>query len=582
MKKTKLLAIPVLAAALFAGCASAPAAPVNKAPTVVGVKDIQCMVNSTVDFLDGVAALDNEDGDITPVLEITVSPHVDVNDGYAYFTEVGSYTVDYAVKDSGGRTAQKRAYVEVMDRETYRTFAIPEGFSVQTSGKASVQKCGLETGVFTLQAEGGGIAEDIILSRTYAVSDTYDAEGGPCTFRYNVHSNKAGKIKVMADGSDCAEMNVAEGENELVFMYAPVAGGEVQGTMQIDLCLGNLGEVNWTIGSVEIEYPQQENREIERANDFKFGGKLEARIDALAGLSDDEKKDPAATNGLVGNTWAADGGNEAHLEITNPSAKPETVWAGGMFINTGIALKAGVKYKVSLNVGTIHPDSWGADEEDRFEIHFQKQQWGSDDEVMIDKVYPSGISENGDLEIDLNVTEKFAGSLWIYVMSGMQKNEIVLKDLSVKEVLNATGKDAYNITDFTCTGGSLQTKDGGFTFHADRISENGGDTAVESPSFNVEGSGGNYVLTFKAKASKPVDVVVAIPVANGWDPTILWQQIRLSDEETIYTFMCNKNDGDRLHKIAWQFGSALNAQYTDVTVEISDIRICLKNSQLDS
>ena len=79
-----------------------------------------------------------------------------------------------------------------------------------------------------------------------------------------------------------------------------------------------------------------------------------------------------------------------------------------------------------------------------------------------------------------------------------------------------------------------------------------------------------------------MDVVVAIPVANGWDPTILWQQIRLSDEETIYTFMCNKNDGDRLHKIAWQFGSALNAQYTDVTVEISDIRICLKNSQLDS
>lgn len=579
MKNTKFLAIPVLAAVMFAGCASASAEPVNKAPTVVGVKDVECMVNSTVDFLDGVAALDNEDGDITPALEITVSPEVKVENGYAYFTKVGSYTVNYTVKDSGGRTAQKKAYVDVMDRETYRTFSMPEGFSVETAGGASVQKCGLETGKFILKAEGGEIAEDIILSRTYAVSDTYDADGGaPCTFRYKITSNKAGKIKVMADGGDCAETNVQEGENELVFMYAPK--GE---NVKIDVCLGNLGEADWQIGGVEIEYPQQAGKQIERAENFKFGGRIESRIDTKAGYSEDEQKtDPTLNNGLVGNTWAADGGNEAHLEITSPSTRPETVWAGGMFINTGIALKAGVTYKVSLNATCIHPKDWVEGTEEQFEIHFQNMQWGSDDDVMIDKVYPSGINEDGDLEIDLNVTEKFAGSLWIYVMSGMQKNEIVLKGLSVKEVLNETGKDIYTVEDFKCSGGDLETKDGGFKFQVAEFKENGGDTAVESPSFNVSGSGGNYVLTFKAKASAPVDMVVAIPVAGGWDPTILWQQVKLTQEETVYTFMCNKNDADRLHKIAWQFGSALNKQYTDVTIEISEITISLKNSQLDN
>lgn len=582
MKKTKFLAIPMLAAIAFAGCASASAEPVNKAPSLVGIKDIECMVNSQIDFLDGVAALDKEDGDITPDLQITVSPEVKVENGYAHFTEVGSYTVNYTVKDSGGRTAQKKAYVDVYDRETYRTFAMPEGFSVQTSGTASVTKCGLETGVFNLQATGGEIAEDIILSRTYAVSDTYHAEGGPCTFRYNINSDSAGKVKVMADGSDCAEINVAEGDNELVFMYAPVDGDKARENMQIDVCLGNLGDMNLIVGGVEIEYPQEKGKQIERAENFKFGGKIEARIDSKAGLSDEENKDPNATNGLVGNTWAADGGNEAHLEITSPSTKPETVWAGGMFINTDIALKAGVTYKVSLNATCIHPESWGAEEEDQFEIHFQNMQWGSDDDVMIDKVYPNGISENGDLEIDLNITEKFAGSLWIYVMSGMQKNEIVLKNLSVVEVLNETGKDIYAIEDFKCSGGNLQTENGGFIFNVAEFKENGGDTAVESPSFNVSGSGGNYALTFKAKASKPVDMVVAIPVAGGWDPTILWQQIRLGEEETVYTFMCNKNDGDRLHKIAWQFGSALNTQYKDVEIVISEITICLKNSQLDN
>ena len=64
MKKYNLLLIFVLVAVLLAGCT--PQQEVNKAPSVVGVKDVKCVVNSTVDFLDGVAALDKEDGDITP------------------------------------------------------------------------------------------------------------------------------------------------------------------------------------------------------------------------------------------------------------------------------------------------------------------------------------------------------------------------------------------------------------------------------------------------------------------------------------------------------------------------------------
>ncbi len=582
MNKTKFIAISVLAAMTFAGCSAAPAE-VNKAPTVVGVKDIQCMVNSRIDFLDGVAALDYEDGDLTPSLDINVSPAVEVNNGYATFSEEGEYSVTYSVTDSKGRTASKRAYVNVVDRETYKTFALPEGFTAEAYGNAKITDAGLKNGEFKLSATGGVIAEDVVLSRTYTVSDTYYAEGGPCTFHYNINTDKAGKIKIKADGADCAELYLQAGANNVEFMHAPVSGGEALAEVAIDVCLGNLGDMNLTIGNVEIEYPQQAGKEVERAENFKFGGKVESRIDTKAGYSEAEQNaDPTVNNGLVGNTWTADGGNEAHLEITNPSTKPETVWAGGMFINTGIALKAGVQYKVSLNATCIHPEGWVEGTEDQFEIHFQNMQWGSDDEVMIDKVYPAGINENGDCEVVLNVTQKFAGSLWLYVMSGMQANEIIIKDLSVVEVLTSTGKDSYAIEDFTCNGGTRTTNNGNIVFNVSEFKENGGDTAIESPSFLVSGSGGNYVLTFKAKATAPIEAVVAIPVAGGWDPTILWQKVRLSQEETIFTFMCNKNDADRLHKIAWQFGSAFNTQYSNVTIEISDIRICLKNGQLDT
>lgn len=573
MKKTKFLAIPVLAAMVFAGCASAPAEPVNKAPTVVGVKDIECMVNSTVDFLDGVAALDNEDGDITPALEITVSPEVAVEDGYAYFSRVGAYTVNYTVKDSGGRTAQKRAYVDVVDRETYKTFNMPEGFTVEAYGAAKVQKAGMENGSFKLVAEGGEIAEDVILTRSYPINDTYYPEGGEYTFNYVINSNKQGKVKFIVNGDDCAEMYLTEGDNNLQFSYLPKGSGDIKA----DLCLGNLGDMDITVKSVESQYPQQENKRIERAEDFKFGGKLEARIDTKAGYSTDEQNaDPTLNNGLAGNAWAADGGNEAHFEVTSPSKIEGTAWAGGMFVNTGIELKAGESYEVSMDVSCIRPED-RAPEEDIFEIQFLYKQW-SDDSEVIGKIF----HETGKVSQTLKIDESHAGSLWIYVMSGTQINEIILKNLKVTEVLSASSKNSYAIEDYKANGGQIATKDGGFTFTVAEFKESGGDTAVESPSFNVSGSGANYVLTFKAKASAPVDVVVAIPVANGWDPTILWQQIKLSQDETIYTFLCNKNDADRMHKIAWQFGSSLNTQYRDVTIEISDVRICLKNNQLDN
>lgn len=558
MKKTKLLTIPVLAAMLFAGCASAPTEPANKAPSVVGVKDVQCIVNSTVDFLDGVAALDTEDGDITPELEITVSPHVEVKDGYARFDEVGEYSVNYKITDSEGRTAQKRAFVDVVDRETYRTFNMPEGFEAFSYGAASIENCGMVNGNFVLKAEGGQIAEDIVLSRTYAMSDTYDASSGkPCTFIYTVNSNAEGKIKVMADGSDCAEARVVRGENVISFTCFPALDKDGNPEdIAIDLCLGGLGSVDWVVKGVECDYPQKKGLQVDRTVGFSFTGKVLPRIDT--------EKGP----GLEGNAFASQDGAEAHLEITKASTKPDALWCGGMFINTEIALKEGVEYTVSFDIKCEHEVR---EEENNYEILFQFEQWTDDSEVIKKAIKPS----DGKVEETLNIDAAHVGSLWIYVQSGTQKNMITLSGLKVYEKLGDAGKDIYEIGDFTSTPGktgTLTTDKGNFI-----ITGTGGDVEIMSQSFLVAGSGANYAITFKAKASAPVSMVVAIPVAGGWDPTILWQQVTVTEDWTIFTFMCNGSDSDRLHKIAWQ----INPLSDGVTVEITDVRVCLKNNQLD-
>ena len=563
MKKTKFLAIPVLVALVFAGCGSAETV-TNNAPSVVGVKDIQCMVNSTVDFLDGVAALDKEDGDITPELEITVTPQVEVKDGYAYFSEVGEYTVTYSIKDSEGRTAQKRAYVDVVDRETYKTFALPEGFSAKAFSSAQIEKCGMENGEFKLEAKGGAIAEDIKMSRTYTLSGAYSlTDYLQYTFHYTVNSDTAGKIKVLADGDDCAELAVKEGKNDLSFTHTlRKQKDETDYDVQIDMCLGSLGEVKWTVENVEIEYPQKEGELVERAKDFNFAGRVESRIDTNDG-----------TIPLKGNAWSGDGGSKACLEITEAC---DELWRGGMFIKTEIALKEGLQYTVSFDIER--------DKDNNFEVLFKHEQWCSDLLALGGIYHPV----DGKNEIELNVPAGKAGYLWIYVQSGNALNEIRLSNLSVIEKLGAIGRDKIAIEDFTeyhfddCDG-TLTTERGNFKYTINKFASEDKGNKVTSPSFFVAGSVNNYAITFKAKASKPIEMVVAAPVFGGWDPTMLWSKVTLTEEETVYTFMCFNNDpvSDRVYMIVWQFGSLANQKYNDVKIEISDIKVSLKNGELD-
>ena len=566
MKKINLLLIFILVVVMLAACT--PQDEVNKAPSVVGVKDIQCIVNSTVDFLDGVAALDKEDGDITPQLEITLTPQVDVNEnGYATFTEVGEYIVTYKITDSNGRTAQKRAYVNVMDRETYASFAMPEGFVAETNGSAVIDICGMINGVFKFNAHGGEIAEDVRLVRMFTLNTNVEY-----TFRFTVKSNVAGKIKALANGDDCAEIAVVAGVNVLTFTHTVRDEEQEKRDVDVALCLGDLdGDIEWEIGTIELEYPQEEGKLVELTEDFKFTGRVDPRIDTDSG-----------TNGLEGNAWTVNDGAIARLEIHTPSKNSGDIWKGGMFIDTGVTLKSGVTYNVSFKVECV-PYPWGTEREEsdnNYEVIIQRGKWG---ETKIKTLYhPSG-TVNEEITID----DATAGPLFIYVQSGTQANQINLSELSVKEHLNAVGKDTFNVSDFTefhadGFNSVLTTNRGNFTYVISNFSAADGDHKVMSPSFYVAGSGANYVVTFKAKASAPIDMLVAGPVPGSWEPQLFFYQGKLSTEETVFTFICKGDGADRLFTLEWHFGSGNNQQYHDVTIEIYDIRVCLRNGELDN
>lgn len=555
MKKTKIMILLLTGAVMLAGCTSSAQTGTNKAPSLVGIKDIQCIVNTTVDFLDGIAALDVEDGDITPQLDITVSPEVQVQNGYATFTEVGEYTVNYKITDSEGSTSQKKSYVDVVDREVYKTFVMPEGFSVETEGVATVEKCGMIDSSFVINATGGEIAEDMKLLRSYNLKTDLEY-----TFIYKLTSNVSGKIKATADGEDCAEMSVSEGENVLTFKHTVWnTGDEEDRNVEIAICFGGLGDVQWVVTGVEYEYPQEAGKLVELAEDFSFIGRVVPRIDNDNG-----------NNNLKGNAWSENGGEAARLEITDTCAD---IWRGGMFINTDIQLRAGVSYTIGFDVESVNDND--------YEVIIQRGQWNEHKFVT---VYTPA---DGRVENEITVEENTAGALWIYVQSGTAVNTITLSNLSVKEKLEPTGKDAFAIEDFSefhndrydCTFSSDR---GNFTYVINSFSNIDNEHTITSPTFFISGSGSNYAISFKAKATAPIEMVIAAPVAGGWDPTLMWHKVTLSEEDTIYTFFGNGSASDRNYTLVWQFGSIANQANNDVTVEISDIRISLKNNELDN
>ncbi len=562
MKKIALVAIFALLVVSFTGCSADTVVQQNGKPSVVGVKDFECIVNTNIDFLDGVAALDYEDGDITDLLEIKVSPEVQVNDGRAYFSQVGEYEVNYKITDSDGNVATKRSYVDVVDRETYMSFKMPSGFSVRTNGNAQIVKSGMENGDFKLQANGGEVAEDVMLDRTFTMLCGYQY-----TFTYVINvinSSVAGKVKVLADGVDCAELAVKEGENTLVFEHtANKADDNDEADVEISVCFGYLGDMELTIKSVEAEYFYPENMrgtEAERAEDFNFAARVSSRID------NDGKK---GTKDIIGNAWSDNDGKEACLEITGASDDPEDIWRGGMFINTGIVLKKDTEYNVSFDISVAKKGN--------FEVVIQNSQWN---EHKFATLYCDSPTERQSASFNV---EGFDGSLWIYVQSGANINTIRLSNLSVKETLGESEKLNYPIEDFVASGDGavMTTHDGGFTYNVSEFAPTDKAQKITSPSFYIAGSSANYVVTFKAKATAPIELIIAAPIYGGWDPTIMWSRIYLTEEEQVFTFFCNGSASDKTYVLEWQFGSVNNQQYKNVTIEISEIKISLRNGESD-
>jgi len=542
MKKSKFFILPLAAAVsavtVFTACSGEP---VNQGPELRGVNDVTCLANTAVDLLEGVAALDLEDGDITADMSITVTPEVAVENGYAVFPEAGEYEVCYEIRDSKGKMARTTAGVTVKDREVFMDNALTKGFSLKTGGGVKVQIEGLNGNAYSFKLTGGEIAEDVRLTRTYNL-----ITGVEYTFRYFFNCNLSGRIKIAADGEAFAQPTVTAGENQIEFTYTlpyteTADGTAASDTVGIELWLGGLeGDLEFSLSKAETRYLREEGDLRELAENFDFNGKV---------INRDNKAHAV---------YASPDGSSATLEVTEPTGE---IWQVGMFVDTGIRLEAGNEYVISFDIDSRLGNP--------YQICIQHDQWKDSDAYFIDDA-------QGRVSRTISATESFSGNLWLFIRSGVNKNNITISNLSVKVKESGYKTQSYSIGQVYTNNGNVRCEYGKIIYDVNSFGTDWGQNEIGTPSFELSGAAGNFVVTFKAKATSPVSCVFAASLADYWD-TFVWKQLKLTTEEQTYSIVCDDKAVEGQYKFLWQFGTSANSVYSNVSVEISDIKICFKS-----
>lgn len=535
---------------------------VDGAPEIVGASDFDCIINEPVDLLQRVAALDPEDGDLTPKMQISISPSAEIHDGIAVFTQQTEYEVTYSVTDSAGHTVTATSYVSTYARPVYKAFDLmdPNGYSLNVAGGAklvtqSVKGDGDMSNMY-FEVTGAANDGDLVLSRTFELAKGHDYSIS-CTF---AKSNVAGTAKVKVGDNEPMEIPVVvdengEGSNTWSFDYGMTQATEDE-NLKIELMLGGLGDdIKMEFDNATVSY-EEEADPLGYEMEFKKGNNTHDRFD-----------------GTQGSVTVADGGTSATVAITQVASGNDVRWRGGMFLNTGLTLNPGTQYVISYDLAAAQTNE--------FSVMIQDKQW--DEHEYVTKNYSGEATYHDSVTITANAA--FERGLWLYVKSGDNLNEITISNLTVEYAGDSTlainSTYCYkNIFKMFAAAGApnyAEWKDGKLLFHVDAFGNTDWHNKIEGPDFDLlMGEFGDYYVSFKAKANKPVTVTCIGPRSGGWEPNLIWSRFAISESETLYTIRSNAVNLPGPNHLEFQFGE-VNPGITDVTIEISDIVIYTKS-----
>lgn len=550
----------------------------NEAPDIIGVQDeVAIELGETWDALEGVTAIDKEDGDLTKQIAITVMPDVPVENGKITPTETGEYYITYSVKDKKGKMTEAYTTLKVLPKVSEETVFIDytfeesdvdlNGFNVVFDEPAKGDYT-VEKGFLTIFVEHPG---DLDYQAKLTKNQIVIEAGATYTFAIKLKASEPIRAHFI--------INNAEGG------WSPYAG------------MWNL-DVATEMKEYTVEFLAEEgsgNAEFL----FQFGGKTYDGVDNPEQfmLTIDYIKVTKAIGSLIVNEvfymdfdngeysgWdhRGDGTQQALLEVKDGTLQfvidkypnGNNPWEMDLYLETNYDIKAGEMYKIAFDYRTLHDQFFELCFEDSNmdwqiragykegtftgEGHFEWSFVASMDltNLHIKLSLGRGASTTNILTID---------NVGFYHLTGDREEKTDITDF----VPDATPWGTYNNVDEGAEG-VVYVEDGKLIYEIYSFGTSDWYNKLFFENITLT-KNGLYTLEFTVKADKKVVGMTGLNVMGKWDPR-LWKEVVITEEEQTFKFrMDNQLLFDMTFELLFQFGFPENEG--PVKIEFSKIRI---------
>ncbi len=568
MKKLVIFATVIAMLMSFAACTPEETKPADEiVPEITGVKaTMTATVNETVDLLAGVSAKDDVDGDITSSIQLTIMPELPITDGKITPTATGSYEIAYKVTDKAGNEAAMYSELTVtpaladlvVEKEFTFDAASDHGYSTfffNENGAGPKGTTGLVKGNYQINVtESDNDFWHIKFEKTITTKP-----GADYKLKYTFNSSVAGVVKLNGQeynvqvGANTIERTIAAVEGES--LYTELQLGVLPAPFVVDITQVTVEEITGTDTFTDIT-----------PDGYKFNNEGQA-FEQFNGGSE----------GSFSTTETS-----ATLNITKPgeaNGGRGGVWESRIFVKAGLDLKAGKKYKISIDVEATN-------KYDIMEVCFNSGDVEKGVGALYGQTLEAGVKKTFSITVAL---EENKDNLIILLQvgelpEGISSNTVTVSNLKVEEVggdkitettnyvFTPNGIGTYNDPGAGCEG-FLYTQDGKLVYEMTKIGLT--DWHNKMMIENVElGADKYYTIRFTAKADKNISCAFFLAVQGPeWDPRIT-QTVDFTTEEQTFELKMDKTLAiDMTFQILWQFGSEANSAMGGAKIEFSKIEI---------
>ena len=261
--------------------------------------------------------------------------------------------------------------------------------------------------------------------------------------------------------------------------------------------------------------------------------------------------------------------NAATVRFTKTPDQGQEPWKTKLFIDTGVTLEAGEKYRITLDAR--------ADAETYFEICYNRDG----EEKGLGAVYGlTAYPETRSFEYTAYAGRETHLIIQVSLGKCSAPNAFTVSNIRVEKAgeTEQVSRQEFWFPQLAASvwngegDGALRIAGDTMELYMTVSSPKEGDNKLSVSGLPLDPERG-YTLSFRARADKPITGVFALNRSGAWD-TLIYEELSLTEQWQEFRFEVPAGAAqDADYELLWQFGSGTNASLGGAQVEIAELTV---------